>query len=211
MRQISLSVQAITKEFNRRSIFKDVTFALNGGDSIAITGRNGSGKSTLVKIVSGLLSPTRGTVEYQRDNKPVQAESLRGLLGLVSPYLQLYDEFTGFENLNILSTIRTDTGVSKEDIEARLQQVGLWERRKDFVRTYSSGMKQRLKYAFALLHQPAVLILDEPTSNLDHDGIDMVRKVVELQRSQGLLIVATNDENEAAWCTNQMMLGKRVS
>jgi heme exporter protein A len=201
---ISLTAADIGKDFNRRSIFRGISFSLVGGESLAITGRNGSGKSTLVKIISGLLSPTRGSVGYKLTGKALDSDAARGHIGL-------YDEFTALENLTVLSTIRSDRGITKERVEANLREVGLWERRKDFVRTFSSGMKQRLKYAFALIHRPAVLILDEPTSNLDDEGIEMVRRVVEMQRQAGLLIVATNDADEAGWCSQTILLGDKVT
>ena len=209
MSALSLIATGITKEFNRRTIFRDVSISLSQGDSLAITGRNGSGKSTLVKVVAGLLSATRGKVEYAVDGKPLEIENLRHHIGFVSPYLQLYDEFSGYENLELLSKIRSDVGIDSGRIQEVLATVGLWERRSDDVRTYSSGMKQRLKYAFAVLHRPSLLILDEPTSNLDHDGIAMVNKVVDEQQKQGVLIVATNDADEAGWCSANIELGKR--
>jgi heme exporter protein A len=136
-------------------------------------------------------------------------DNLRSHVGLVSPYLQLYDEFSGSENLEVLSRIRSDGGIDAERIEEVLLSVGLWERRFDDVRTYSSGMKQRLKYAFAVLHRPSLLILDEPTSNLDPDGVIMVKKFVDEQVSSGVLIVATNDADEAGWCSSAVELGQR--
>jgi heme exporter protein A len=208
MSHLKLTVAGATKEFNRRTIFRDVSFSLTEGNSLAITGRNGSGKSTLVKVIAGLLTPTRGTVEYLADGQKVDPESLRNHIGLVSPYLQLYDEFSGRENLELLSKIRSDEGITAKEIDDVIQRVGLWERRFDFVRTYSSGMRQRLKYAFATLHRPALLILDEPTSNLDHDGIEIVKQIVEEQKSSRVLIVATNDREEADWCSMSVELGK---
>jgi heme exporter protein A len=209
MSALSLIATGITKEFSRRTIFRDVSVSLSFGESLAITGRNGSGKSTLVKVVAGLLSATRGTIKYSVDGKPLDIENLRYHIGLVSPYLQLYDEFSGAENLELLSKIRSDVGIDSERVREVLETVGLWERRSDFVRTYSSGMKQRLKYAFAILHRPSFLILDEPTSNLDHDGIAMVSSVVDEQKRRGVLIVATNDADEASWCSANIELGKR--
>ena len=208
MSALRLTANGITKEFNRRTIFRDVSLSLSQGDSLAITGRNGSGKSTLVKVIAGLLSATRGKVEYSVDEKPFDLENLRYHIGLVTPYLQLYDEFSGSENLELLSQIRSDVGVDGERIQQILEYVGLWERKSDFVRTYSSGMKQRLKYAFAVLHRPSLLILDEPTSNLDDDGILMVKRFVDDQKKSGILIVATNDAVEAGWCSSNVELGK---
>jgi heme exporter protein A len=207
MTPVSLTVDGVAKEFNRRSIFRDVSFSLRSGESLAVTGRNGSGKSTLVKIICGLLSPTRGSLAYVVDGKPIEVDALKDHIGLVSPYLQMYDEFTGLENLEVLSRIRADHDITAALIADALRNVGLWDRRNDFVRTYSSGMKQRLKYAFAMLHRPEVLILDEPTSNLDAEGIVMVERCVKEQSSRGMLIVATNDSDEATWCSQRVVLG----
>jgi heme exporter protein A len=209
MKTLNVTATGVAKEFNRRTIFRDVSFSLAPGQSLAITGRNGSGKSTLVKVVAGLLSATRGKVEFSTDGKKLDLENLRYHIGFVSPYFQMYDEFSGMENLELLSQIRSDEGVDGKRIQDVLERVGLWERKSDDVRTYSSGMKQRLKYAFAVLHRPPLLILDEPTSNLDEDGITMVRGVIDEQKRSGILIVATNDSDEARWCSGNIELGQR--
>lgn len=207
MSSMTLTLSDVSKEFNRRSIFRDVSFTLGRSDSLAITGRNGSGKSTLVKIICGLLSPTKGTIAYTLNGKSIEHDSVRNHIGLVSPYLQLYDEFTGRENLELLSKIRSDRVLEKGRIEEVLQDVGLWERKDDFLRTYSSGMRQRLKYAFALVHKPDILVLDEPTSNLDSDGIEMVKRTALDQKKDSILIVATNDAEEVTWCGKSISLG----
>ncbi len=207
MTSMKLTLSDVSREFNRRSIFRDVSFTLAGGDSLVITGRNGSGKSTLVKIICGLLSPTRGSITYTLEGKTVEHDNVRNHIGLVSPYLQLYDEFSGWENLELLSEIRSDRVLEKGRIEEVLNEVGLWERRKDFLRTYSSGMRQRLKYAFALVHKPDILVLDEPTSNLDADGIAMVQRRVMEQKKESILIIATNDAEESSWCAKRVELG----
>lgn len=209
MSAFSLTLGGVEKQFSRRTVFRDVSLSLSQGDSLAITGRNGSGKSTLVKVIAGLLTATRGKVEYVVDGKTLEIENLRRYIGLVSPYLQLYDEFSGSENLELLSQIRSDPGIDAKRIQHVLETAGLWERRSDDVRTYSSGMKQRLKYAFAVLHRPPLLILDEPTANLDHDGIAMVKKLADEQKARGVLIVATNDADEARWCSANIELGRK--
>lgn len=207
MSSMTLSLAGVAKEFNRRSIFRDVSISLSSRESLAITGRNGSGKSTLVKIMCGLLSPTRGSVEYTLEGKRIAQDEISNHIGLVSPYLQLYDEFSGAENLELLSKIRSGRALREGRIDEVLKNVGLWDRRKDFVRTYSSGMKQRLKYAFAVMHEPCILILDEPTSNLDSDGVEMVKHTVDDQLKGSILIVATNDAEEATWCSRKLTLG----
>jgi len=196
----------VGKTFNRKIIFQGLSFELARGGSLAITGRNGSGKSTLIKIIAGVLSPTSGSVSILANGKALDEAERKEHLGLVSPYLQLYDEFTALENIEILSRIRGVAGVDHDRVRMLLTLFGLWERRNDWLRVYSSGMKQRLKYVFALVHRPTVLILDEPSANLDADGISAVRHILREQTEQGILIVATNDAAEAKWCDSALHL-----
>jgi heme exporter protein A len=207
MNPISIIAQGLSKDFNRSSVFKDISFSLSSPASLSITGKNGAGKSTLAKILAGLLSSTRGTTAYSVQGKQIGIEEFKHHIGFVSPYLNLYDEFTALENLQILSSIRTAAQHNDERIKELLMRVGLWNRRDDVVGTYSSGMKQRLKYAFALLHNPAVLILDEPTSNLDAEGIDVIKQIILEQKKANILIIATNDKEEAHWCEQQIQVG----
>lgn len=188
---IELKATDIKKVFNRRVIFRGISFALAEGQTLRITGRNGSGKSTLVKIISRVLSPTEGKVEFLGMDGRTEADRLQ-TIGLVSPYLQLYDEFSATENLELAMAIRGKRPDGKT-IDQLMDLVALAGRKHDPVRTYSSGMKQRAKYAMALVHHPPVLILDEPMANLDSDGMGIVQDIMERQRKHGLLIVATND------------------
>ena len=200
-----LKASEIRKDFNRRTIFNHISFELTIHDSISITGRNGSGKSTLVKILSGLLSPTAGSVTLTTGSTSIHPERRREFLGFVAPYLQLYDEFSGYENLLLATRIRGRECIASE-MEGLLERVGLTPFRYERVSTYSSGMKQRLKYAFALLHKPTLLILDEPMSNLDEPGVQMERTMIEDQTQIGIVIVATNDAEEARMCQHNLDL-----
>lgn len=206
---VSITADGIEKKYNRRKIFSNINFNLRENDSLAITGRNGSGKSTLLKIISGALSPTEGEISLTIENKNVAASDRFTLVGFVAPYLQLYDEFTALENLRLLRRIR-GIRTSDETMLALLRRVNLFDRRNDFVRTYSSGMKQRLKYAFALLHEPPVLLLDEPASNLDDEGIATVRQIIEEQKKKGILIIATNEQHDAELCQQTIDLNKQI-
>ena len=199
MPTISFTTSLIAKTFNRRKIFSEISFSLNETSSLAIIGKNGSGKSTLLKILAGVLSPSGGEMEMKIEGKLIKHENYFAQIGLVSPYLQLYDEFSGLENLNIFSRVR-GIDLPDEYLDELLLRLNIWERRFDFVRTYSSGMKQRLKYAFALLHKPPILLLDEPTSNLDTEGVATVYEIMEEQKSNGILIVATNDHEDIRKC-----------
>ena len=188
---LALAANNLKKLFNWRVIFRDISFDVPQGKTLLITGRNGSGKSTLVKIISGVLAPTSGSVSIS-GVAARKGDGRHDVLGLVSPYLQMYDEFSASENVQFALAIR---GLKPDGgrVDELLNRVGLYERRNDAVRTYSSGMKQRVKYAFALAHRPPVLLLDEPMSNLDAEGISIVRDIMSGQRNEGILVVATND------------------
>jgi len=197
--EFKVSARNIKKSFGHLLVFDSVNFELVSGSSLAIAGKNGSGKSTLVKIIAGLLSPSSGEVIYQLDGKKIDRLDWYKYVGFVSPYLQVYDEFTGYENLEMLARMRGLRNC-RGKIDEVLNRVNLYSRRDDLVRGYSSGMKQRLKYACALLHEPPLLILDEPTSNLDVEGVEMVWAIAEEQKKRGILIIATNEPDELKMC-----------
>jgi heme exporter protein A len=188
---LSIRGDRLKKVFNRRIVFEDVSFNLEGPRTLLISGRNGSGKSTLVKIAAGLLTPTKGSIAVDGIGARDEFDR-RAAIGMVSPYLQMYDEFSAAENLKMTMAIR-GMRFDREYAEELLQRVALYPRKDDPVRAYSSGMKQRMKYAFALIHRPPILILDEPMSNLDAEGIGIVRAIMAEHRKRGILIVATND------------------
>ncbi len=198
MQGVRLEVEGVSKTYNRRIIFSNVNFKLDESGSIIIAGKNGSGKSTLLKILIGVLSQTKGTISVSLDGKEVKKQDLFRSIGFVSPYLQMYDEFSAFENLDLYRKIRT-INTSDEILDSLLERVNLTQAKNQLVRTFSSGMKQRLKYAFALLHQPPILLLDEPTANLDSEGKVIVHEIVQEQKQHGLIIVATNEPDEIKW------------
>lgn len=204
---IKLEVQNIKKIFNGRKIFSDINFQLGNKSALAITGRNGSGKSTLVKILAGVLSPTNGQVDFYLNGKSIDLQNRYQYFGFVAPYLQMYDEFTAMENLELFARIRS-IEVDKNYIDLLLKRVNLYERKDSYVREYSSGMKQRLKYAFALLHKPPLLILDEPRSNLDAEGISVVSQIIQEQKQSGCVIVATNDSEDIQFCNQEIDLNQ---
>jgi len=201
--KVSLRVTNLTKSFDRRIIFKDINFSLETGDSLAVTGKNGSGKSTLVKILSWTLRPTSGKVEIQADGNLIGEKDFNRHIGVVSPYVNFYEEFTALETLSLSCRIR---GIGRDTIERTLRKVGLYDRRKDEIRIFSSGMKQRLRFAFAILHEPGILFLDESTSNLDKEGIETVERLIREYRERGIVVVATNSETEKVYCEKELNL-----
>ena len=190
--------------FGQRVLFRRLSLKVRAGETLAVTGANGSGKSTLLRILAGVLQPRRGRVHLHVDGREVDGEFRPLHAGMVAPYLNVYDGFTARENLAFLARARRLSDAHSR-IEAVLDQVGLLARADDLVSTFSSGMKQRVKVCAALLAEPPVLLLDEPSSNLDAPGRAMVEQVVEQQRERGgLVVLATNDEREAAWCDRSL-------
>jgi heme exporter protein A len=192
---MTLTATGLRKTFNRRVIFRDVSLEARTGQTVLISGRNGSGKSTLVKLLSRVLTPSAGTLTLAIDGREVDEAGWPEVVGLVSPYFQLYEEFTARENLELALTLR-GRRIDRPWNDELLAEVGLLPRANDAVRTFSSGMKQRVKLAFALTGRPAILFLDEPMTNLDAEGIALVRRIMTRQAERGILVVATNDTTD---------------
>ena len=205
MSTYSVEAIKINKTFGRRLVFNDINFRLDNPGIFGISGPNGSGKSTLVKIIAGLLSSTKGKITHKNSEKEIIPEKLHNHIGFVSPYLVLYEEFSAWENLNYLSKIRGIT-FDKDYAKELLERFLLYNRRNDLVKTYSSGMKQRIKFIFALIHHPELLIFDEPTSNLDDEGRELVYNIINDKSKENILIIASNDKSDLDLCTEVLDL-----
>lgn len=205
MEKTELVCKDLSKSYSGKTIFKNLNLSLQSGQSVAITGRNGSGKSTLVKVMANLIQANCGTVNITYGGNIVERDNLYKITSLLSPYLSLYDELTGGENLEFFYKLKSgiSTGV-KDKIEYFLKRVNLFEKRNELLKNYSSGMKQRLKLAFAVMNEPEILFLDEPRSNLDKSGIDIVNEIASEQRQDKILIIATNDEDDKLLCNNSI-------
>ncbi len=201
--ELEISAKGINKYFGEKRIFKDINFDVRNGESIAIVGHNGAGKTTLVRILCGLIRQTDGSIRYTVDGKKIERENIYPYIGLVGPYLELYEELTAQENLDFFAKMRNMTNPQARIAEL-MEKVGLSGREHDEVKTYSSGMRQRLKYVFALLHRPTVLVLDEPTSNLDKEGTATVYQIMQEQKKDKILILATNDEADLKYGDKQI-------
>lgn len=199
MTDYTLTIENLVKYFGRRLVFSEINTLFSSGNSYGISGPNGSGKSTLVKIISNIISPTRGKVIHKLNNNLIIPEKLHDHIGFVAPYLFLYDEFTAEENLAHFSSIRGNK-YDNERADFLFHKLNLLDRKNDLVRGYSSGMKQRLKFIFALLHKPQCIILDEPTSNLDNSGKDRVYELIVEEAKANIVIVASNEDSDLALC-----------
>ncbi len=192
-----LRVEKLAKRFGSRKVFSDIAFDLATGESLAVVGRNGSGKTTLVMTLLGGYRPSNGAITYEENEVKLDEDAVRRRTSLVAPYINLYDTLTAEENLVFFSSVHGSHTTGKE-INSLLVRVGLEGRGADLVGSYSSGMKQRLKYAVALLKCPAYLFLDEPTANLDDVGKQMVFDLINEYRQKAIVVIATNEKEEYA-------------
>jgi heme exporter protein A len=195
---VRIELQKVTKRYGRLRVFRDIMAEVRSGQVLVLAGRNGSGKSTLLRIVAGLARPTKGQVVFYQDDRALGAEERRRLTGLVAVDVAMYGELTAWENLSFFARVR-GMRLTAEEGARLLSEVGLAGRGEDLVQTYSSGMRQRLKYACGLLHNPPFLLLDEPGSNLDEAGRRIVEELVARQRERGLVVLATNEPREVAY------------
>jgi ABC-type multidrug transport system ATPase subunit len=202
-----ISVKNVHFGYNdQNDILTDITLSAQSGDVYGLYGNNGSGKSTLLKIISGLIQPTIGNVEIEIQNKTVTHDSLRLHCGYCAPYIALYDEFTLFELCQYMSAIR-GIPFSKDVYESIATTAQLKDQEHQLIRYYSSGMQQRAKLVLAVIHEPQILFLDEPTSNLDELGIEFVCTIIENFRNRsGIVCIATNEFREKVWCNKNINL-----
>ncbi len=188
-------VTNLSKRYGRLKLFDNISFSLSTGDSMAITGPNGSGKSTMAKIFLKTVIPNKGKMNFSHNDKELDTDVQRILTAFVSPYLNYYAPLTAEENILFFASI-SGINITGKEINVLLEKVGLEGRGMDTLSTYSSGMLQRLKYIIALIKKPALMIIDEPTANLDESGKIIVRNIIEELRGKCILIIATNEKEE---------------
>ncbi|MGB5105274.1 MAG: ABC transporter ATP-binding protein [Candidatus Zixiibacteriota bacterium] len=203
---VSIEVDGIAKSFGDRKVLKDINFALSAPNSVGITGHNGSGKSTLMKILAQILSPTRGKVTVKQDGQPLAFDRHAEVIKMVAPEMALYEMLTAYENMQFFAKL-AEAPMPRTEQDRLLDLMGLAGRGDDMVGAYSSGMKQRLKYAVALLAKPDILLLDEPTSNLDDEGKAIVVEIMERQKQDKILIIATNEHEDLGRVASIVELG----
>lgn len=203
---VKLELDNLAKRFGGRRVFQGISKSVSSGEGLVITGRNGSGKSTLLAVIAGLLPASSGKVRFLDGSRELDDAARRNAIGMVAPAVSLYAELTALENLEFFARLRgMQSGCA--DWEALLARVGLTGRGRDRVGEYSSGMQVRLKYACALMHSPPVLLLDEPTANLDADGAAFVEELMTDHRRRGLAVIATNEPEERRFADREIRLG----
>lgn len=200
---MTINAENITASYTSGVIlFQPITFRVESGTRCAITGKNGTGKSTLMKILAGLLSPASGSLHYTDAHGTALAPA-QNMIGFAAPYLTLYEEFTPMELIALDADLR---GIERTHRgEQLLNTWGLHHRRYSPVATFSTGMKQRMKFILAMHHAPELLLLDEPSATMDDDGIATLGAVLDNATAEGMtIVIATNEERDAALCSQRV-------
>ena len=202
-----IEVRGLVKSFGSKVALEDVDLDVAEGEFLTLVGPNGAGKTTLIRILATLTRPTRGSVRVAGCDLARQGSEVRRRIGLASHQTLLYGDLSAEENLRFYGRMYEVPDL-EERITALLQRVGLDHRRHDLVRTFSRGMQQRLSLARALLHDPAILLLDEPYTGLDQHATGMLREVLAtlVGRSRTVLMTTHNLERGLELCDRAAIL-----
>jgi ABC-type multidrug transport system ATPase subunit len=203
---MQITLEKISKKFNYEWIFREVDYTFESGNAYVILGANGSGKSTLMQIVAGNLLPTSGKINFRSGNKEISPELIYRQVSISAPYLELIEEFTLSEILEFHRKFKPfrDNLSDSQVIEIS----GLSRVKNKPIRYYSSGMKQRVKLSLAILSDTKVALLDEPSSNLDKQGVEWYQQLVDNHRNERIFIVCSNSQNhEYSFCNHELQIG----
>lgn len=191
---VGLHFENIDKRYGGLLALRRVSLVIAPGECVVVAGRNGSGKTTLLRIAAQLVRPSSGRLSFtsgsgERKDAPVRS-------GFIAHATMVYDELTAEENLSFFARLLR-VPRAQERVEALLHDVGLWERRASLVRTFSRGMRQRAAIARALLHEPAVLLFDEPATGLDPQGVAWLAQAIRQLRDSGrTILMSLHGESE---------------
>lgn len=208
MLMIQLKADNLEKRFGQKIVFTNLSIKTSA-PVLGIAGVNGSGKSTLLKCLAGLLKPTSGTVHWSIDGRDINQTDLKNNLGFAAPYVQLYEELTVRENLEFIQNVRSMT--PKKSLTDLLEPLGAKQLLGYHFGQLSTGQQQRIKLAAAIIHNPDILLLDEPGSNLDEAGKEVISSLVEqYKKSNRMVVIASNQQYELDLC-NEIIELKKIS
>ncbi|MGB9640422.1 MAG: heme ABC exporter ATP-binding protein CcmA [Anaerolineales bacterium] len=188
-----VEIRGLVKRFGLKVVLRGIDFTVNQGEFVAVLGPNGAGKSTLLRILATLARPSAGSVKIAGYDLPSQSAFVRQHLGVVTHSPLLYGDLTAAENLNFYGRMYQVPHLTNRVGEV-LKLVGLYQRKHDLVRTFSRGMQQRLAIGRAILHDPAVILFDEPYSGLDQEACDMLDRLFLDVAARGSTIIMTSHD-----------------
>jgi ABC-type multidrug transport system ATPase subunit len=199
---MKINLEHIGRRFNREWIFRDVNYVFESGSSYAILGANGAGKSTILQVISGSLSSSEGTISYSKGSVLLNPENVFEHLSMAAPYLELIEEFSLRELIDF--HFRFKKYRSGLDRDLMIELMGLKHSEHKAIKNFSSGMKQRVKLGLAFCSDTEMVLLDEPASNLDQQGLEWYLSLVEKYTEDRILIICSNQLQEYSFCKNQL-------
>jgi ABC-type multidrug transport system ATPase subunit len=188
---MKIELDKVSKKYGSQWIFRNISVTFDSHKAYAITGPNGSGKSTLLKIISGMVTPNEGKISYSLESKAILADDIYNHLSQSAPYLELPDELTIAEIINFHQSMRSFNVITGDEL---LKTIEIPANKQ--VRECSSGMKQRLKFALAYYTKSDLLLLDEPTANMDHHWRDWTLNLIKSDKQNRITIICSNEEYE---------------
>jgi ABC-type multidrug transport system ATPase subunit len=199
---MKITLQNIGRRFNRDWIFRNIDYTFNSSETYAVLGPNGSGKSTLLQVLNGSLAPSTGDIKYFLNDNLLEVDIVFKQVSLAAPYLELIEEFTMDEMTDFHFKFKSyRAGMNKDAV---IDLLSLQGGRNKMIKYFSSGMKQRLKLALAFCSDTPMLMLDEPTSNLDAQGVDWYLNLVQQFAADRLTIICSNQLHEYSFCRHQL-------
>ena len=206
-----ITTENLTKDFNGNTVVDRLTLNISEGEVFGFLGPNGAGKTTTIRMLTSLIAPSRGSARVMNYEVGVDDQEIRRNVGILTETPGLYDRLTAWKNLMIFAQLY-EVADPEGQVEKYLRMLGLWERRQDAAGTFSKGMRQKLAIARALLHEPRVLFLDEPTAALDPEAAKLVRDFIEGLRGEGRTIfMFTHNLDEAdRLCDRIAVFNKRL-
>jgi ABC-2 type transport system ATP-binding protein len=216
MEEKAIIVRQATRRFGELVAVDKLSFGVQPGEIFGLLGPNGAGKTTMVNLITGMLRRDGGEVKVLDWDPQTEAHRVRQCIGYVPQETNVYADLSAVDNLwHHAALYCSDLSTTKEQMEKQLKLMNLWERRKDPVRTFSGGMKRRLALARALLHDPEVILFDEPTLGVDVQGRHALWEHIKAQKSQGkTFIVCTNNMSEADVLCDRLVIidhGRRIT
>ncbi|MEN2280940.1 ABC transporter ATP-binding protein [Algoriphagus sp. SE2] len=199
-----IQLEEASKRFQYEWIFKNLDLEIESGESLAVTGSNGSGKSTLLKCISGAIPLTSGKISYLKENQSISDSEWFSHISIAAPYMELPEEFSLKELLQF--HFKFKNCISGFTVEQIIELLYLKEHAEKQLSQFSSGMKQRVKLGIALFSEVDLILLDEPTSNLDKKGIKWYQDLVFEYKSNRTLLVCSNDPREYEFCLQKIKL-----
>lgn len=197
---MQIILQDIGKRYNAEWIFRQLDYTFEPNQAYAILGSNGSGKSTLLQLLSGMVRPSKGEISYALDGNEVPIEQVFRHITLATPYLQLPEDFTLLELIDFQTRFKAMR--FSDSPKQIVDRMSLGRSANKQIKYYSSGMRQRVKLGMAIFADSPLLLLDEPTSNLDHKGIDWYNEQIEAYSQNRLIMVCSNEQKaEYSFCS----------